>query len=136
MEAPRVLIAYDGSEPARRGLDRVVKFMPEASVAIVTVAEPIYRDRRYSGYADPSEEERQRQTLAEAREVLRKAGLEARTAAPVGPAAEEIVRTARDAEADLVVLGARGLNPVKRLVLGSVSTKVLHEAPCDVLVVK
>ncbi len=92
MEAPRVLIAYDGSEPARRALERVVRFMPEASVAIVTVAEPIYRDRRYSGYADPSEEERQRKTLAEARDVLGKNGFEARTAAPVGEAAEEIVR--------------------------------------------
>jgi hypothetical protein len=32
--------------------------------------------------------------------------------------------------------GVRGLNALKRLVLGSVSTKVLHQAPCDVLVVK
>jgi nucleotide-binding universal stress UspA family protein len=91
---PNVLIAYDGSEPSHRALDRVRTFMPNASVAVVTVA------------------------------------------APVGEAAAEIVRIARESGADLIVLGARGLNPLKRLVLGSVSTKVLHDAPCDVLVVK
>lgn len=136
MEAPRVLVAYDGSAPARRALDRVATFMPDANVAVVTVAPPVYHDRRYAGYADPSEEERQRAALGEAQDLLARSGMEARTAAPVGEAADEIVRTAREAEADLVVLGARGLNPLKRLVLGSVSTKVLHDAPCDVLVVK
>jgi nucleotide-binding universal stress UspA family protein len=34
------------------------------------------------------------------------------------------------------VLGARSLGTVQRLVLGSVSTKVMHEADCDVLIVK
>ncbi|MDQ3859778.1 MAG: universal stress protein [Actinomycetota bacterium] len=136
MEAPRVLVAYDGSEPARRALARVARFMPKASVAIIAVAEPIYRDPRYTGFADRNEEARQREALSEARETLAESAIDATTAAPVGQAADEIVRTARESEADLVVLGARGLNPVKRLVLGSVSTKVLHEAPCDVLVVK
>jgi nucleotide-binding universal stress UspA family protein len=136
VEAPHVLIAYDGSEPARRAVERVATFMPQASVAIVTVADPIYRDPPYTGYADPKEEEQHRAALAEAQEVLRKSGIEATATMPIGQAADEIVRTATESGADLMVLGARGLNPVKRLVLGSVSTKVLHEAPCDVLVVK
>jgi nucleotide-binding universal stress UspA family protein len=136
MDAPRVLIAYDGSEPARRALERVARYMAGASVAIVTVAEPIYHDPRYTGYADRDEEKRQRDALTEAQAVLAKSGIEAETNAPVGRAADEIIRTANEADADLVVLGARGLSALKRVVLGSVSTEVLHEAPCDVLVVK
>jgi nucleotide-binding universal stress UspA family protein len=131
-----VLIAYDGSEPARRAVARVARFMPDASVAIVTVAEPIYRDPRYAGFADPDVEKRQQDALEEARALIAESGIEATTAAPVGQPGDEIVRTATEAKADLVVLGARGLSSVKRLVLGSVSTKVLHEAHCDVLVVK
>ena len=38
--------------------------------------------------------------------------------------------------AELIVIGARSLGTVKRLVLGSVSTKVMHDANCDVLIVK
>jgi nucleotide-binding universal stress UspA family protein len=133
---PNVLIAYDGSEPSRRALDRVRTFMPNASVAVVTVAPPVYRDPRLPKFADDDEEQRQRAALAEAKALLAEGGIDARGAAPVGDAADEIVRIAKESGADLVVLGARGLNPLKRLVLGSVSTKVLHEAPSDVLVVK
>lgn len=54
----------------------------------------------------------------------------------VGWPAEEIARAANDPGTDLVVVGARGLGPLKRLLLGSVSEKVLHHARCPVLVVK
>lgn len=57
-------------------------------------------------------------------------------AAILGHPAEEIVAAAGEADVDLVVVGARGLGPVKRLALGSVSERVLHQAPCSVLVVK
>jgi nucleotide-binding universal stress UspA family protein len=133
---PNVLIAYDGSEPSRRALDRVRALMPNASVAVVCVAAPVYRDPSLSRFADEDEEKQQQAALVEAKAILAVNGIDARTAAPVGDAADEIVRMAREAGADLIVLGARGLNPLKRLVLGSVSTKVLHQAPCDLLVVK
>jgi nucleotide-binding universal stress UspA family protein len=133
---PNVLIAYEGSEPSRRALDRVRTFMPNASVAVVTVAAPVYRNPTLAKFADEDETQHQQQVLAEAKALLAESGIEARSAAPVGDAAAEIVRVAEESGADLVVLGARGLNPLKRLVLGSVSTKVLHQAPCDVLVVK
>ena len=110
--------------------------MPNAFVAVVSVAAPVYRDPTLAKFADEDEKQRQQAALEEARTLLAESGIQARSATPVGDAAAEIVRVAEESGADLVVLGARGLNPVKRLVLGSVSTKVLHEAPCDVLVVK
>ena len=39
-------------------------------------------------------------------------------------------------KADLIVVGTRGLGGAKRLVLGSVSTRLVHDAPCSVLVVR
>ncbi len=53
-----------------------------------------------------------------------------------GNAAAEIVRVAREEKADLIVVGARGLGGLQRLLLGSVSEKVLAAAPCPVLIVK
>ena len=52
------------------------------------------------------------------------------------PCAEVIIEAAKQANADLIVVGTHGHGAAKRLVLGSVSTKLAHEAPCDVLVVR
>jgi nucleotide-binding universal stress UspA family protein len=133
---PRILIAYDGSEASQRALDRVIRFIREAEVALVTVARPIYRDPRYTGYADPKDEEEQRDVLYAARDTLARSGIAATGYAPVGDPADEIIETAKAFEADLIVIGARSLGTVGRLVLGSVSTKVMHESGSDVLVVK
>jgi nucleotide-binding universal stress UspA family protein len=133
---PRVLVAYDGSEVSRRALDRVIRFMETAEIGLVTVARPMYRDPPYTGYADPSTEDEQHKLLFEARDVLEREGIASTGYAPVGDPAEQILATAKAFGAELVVIGARSLGSVKRLVLGSVSTKVMHEAECDVLIVK
>ena len=133
---PRILIAYDGSEASQRALESVTRFMKEADVALVTVARPIYRDPRYTGYADPKDEEEQHQVLYAARDTLARSGIAATGYAPVGDPADEILATAHAFEAELIVIGARSLGTVERLVLGSVSTKVMHESDCDLLVVK
>lgn len=58
------------------------------------------------------------------------------TEVQVGEPAEEIVDYARLEEVDLIVMGSRGLSPIKELLLGSVSDKVLRTAPCPVLIAR
>ncbi|TAE60185.1 MAG: universal stress protein [Nostocales cyanobacterium] len=53
-----------------------------------------------------------------------------------GDPAAEIIRLANIHQADLVVIGSRGLTGMKKIVLGSVSTQVMEEVSCSVLVVK
>lgn len=53
-----------------------------------------------------------------------------------GEAEVEIVRLANIYQADLIVLGSRGLTGVDRILAGSVSSQVVAEAPCTVMVVK
>ena len=54
----------------------------------------------------------------------------------IGSPAQVILETAQSGQSDLIILGARGLGPVKELVLGSVSHRVVLHAPCSVLVMK
>jgi nucleotide-binding universal stress UspA family protein len=51
-------------------------------------------------------------------------------------AAESIVEVARDAQADVIVMGTHGRRGFKRLFLGSTAFKVLRHAPCQVMVVR
>lgn len=58
------------------------------------------------------------------------------TEVQVGEPAEEIVDYARLEQVDMIIMGSRGLSPIKEILLGSVSDKVLHTAPCPVLIVR
>ncbi len=54
----------------------------------------------------------------------------------IGVPAQVILETAQSAPSDLIIIGARGFGPLKELVLGSVSHRVVLHAPCSVLVMK
>jgi nucleotide-binding universal stress UspA family protein len=53
-----------------------------------------------------------------------------------GDPAAEIIRLAHIHQADLIVIGSRGLTGLQRILEGSVSSQVVTDAPCSVLVVK
>jgi nucleotide-binding universal stress UspA family protein len=104
-------------------------------VAVVSVAEPIYDQPAYAGFADPAEEQSHRRLLEEAAKELRDRGVDATTDEQIGRPAAAILEAARDG-ADLVVVGSRHRGLIKRLLFGSVSAELVVEAPCDVLVVR
>jgi len=133
----RILLCYDGSAEARRALERVgeIASVVPCRVTVVSVAEPIYPNPPYTGYADPGEEQAHRRHLEEAAEDLRGQGVETTTLEPVGDPAAAILDTAREG-ADLVVVGSRHRGLIKRLLFRSVSAEIVVEAPCDVLVVR
>jgi nucleotide-binding universal stress UspA family protein len=50
--------------------------------------------------------------------------------------AERIIKIAHEQNFDLIVMGSRGLSVMKELILGSVSSEVLHNAGCPVIIYK
>jgi nucleotide-binding universal stress UspA family protein len=64
------------------------------------------------------------------------AGIEHSVVAGTGDLADDLVRTATEADAELIVIGLRRRSPVGKLVLGSGAQRILLEAPCPVLAVK
>ena len=68
---------------------------------------------------------------------LRAQGLkEVTIAMPRGPAPQAILNYIKEHPVDMVVMGSRGLSDLEGLMLGSVSHKVSHLAPCSCLVVR
>jgi len=135
-----ILVAYDRSEHARRALERAAGLATNGvTLAVVAVALPSATSQNPtlgSHAVDPIETEEVRKSLAEARALLAERGIQAKAIEGHGDPGDVIVQQARELGADLIVLGTRGLNLAERAVLGSVSTRVLHHAPCDVLVVR
>jgi nucleotide-binding universal stress UspA family protein len=54
----------------------------------------------------------------------------------MGNVAEEIVESAKDLEADLIVMGSRGHGGLRRAIEGSISDVVVRRAPCAVMTVR
>ena len=132
----KIVVGYDGSEAANRALERAVTLAGnDGRIVVVAAAESHARAGITAGaHLDPSVVERRRKDLEQAKAMLSERGIDAETIEAQGDPGDVIVRTAKDA--DLAIVGSRGLNPLQRLLLGSVSSKVVHRAECDVLVVR
>ena len=63
-------------------------------------------------------------------------GVEAECYARRGDPAEAILDVAEEQDADLIVVGSKGMHGSRRFLLGSVPDKVSHHAPCSVLIVR
>ena len=132
----KIVVGYDGSDTAKRALDRAASLATDQDqVVVVAAAEVHARSATTEGARlDPSEIQRRRDDLEEAKATLSERGVQAETVEAQGDPGHVIVETSKDA--DLAIVGNRGLNPMERLLLGSVSSKVVHRAECDVLVVR
>ncbi|HIK04565.1 MAG TPA: universal stress protein [Trichormus sp. M33_DOE_039] len=135
-----ILVALDGSEIAARviqALDDLV-LSPEARVILCHVfstAEseidlPADRPQPQSSRFSTFQIEQQLQSFQEQLSV------KSQTEVVTGDPAAEIIRLANIYKTDLIIIGSRGLTGMTRIVLGSVSSQVVEEAACSVLVVK
>src|SRR5579862_5768697 len=134
----RIVVGFDGSEHAQKALSRAADIANGATLAVVAAAGPSSLRVRDMGLnpEDPVDAEARKQALAQAREYLEGRGVNAVYIEGHGTPADVIVQEAQESGADLIVVGTRGLNAAQRVVLGSVSTNVVHHASCDVLVVR
>ena len=76
------------------------------------------------------------QHLAKYSEEISRKGVEVETVVREGYPATVIEEEAARQNADLVVIGTRGLSGIKHLLLGSIAERVVQKAPCPVLTVK
>jgi nucleotide-binding universal stress UspA family protein len=120
----KIVVGYDGSESAGRALDRAAELSGYGTqLTVVSVA------RDSNGF------EQIRRLLSEASERLLRLRTFAQLDERVGDPAEQLIAAVGERGADLLIVG-NGKTALQRLLLGSVSTKLVHDAPCDVLVTR
>lgn len=139
----RVLIPIDGSAESLAALDHLLDragwYATPLDIHLVNVQRPLPQDiGRFVG-SDALRDFHREQgmaSLAAARDKVAARGLQASCEVLVGDAAESIVAYARQQRCEQIVIGARGLGALPGLLLGSVTTRVLHLAGLPVLVMK
>ena len=136
--APReIVVGFDGSDHAREARRRACALAGDGSHVTVLTAYRIPPEiREYEFFEDLVGAFRQtaEETLQDAREVVPDGPFEVRYVAVEGGAAGALTSCARERGADLIVVGTRGLGRL-RAALGGVTTRLLHDPPCPVLVV-
>jgi nucleotide-binding universal stress UspA family protein len=134
-ERSTVVLGYDGSQAARRALDRAIEAAGGGGhVAVVTAVQPA--DPLASEPGQSPTAEAALRLLDEAAALLK--GHDARVSTRVEEAepAEALAEAARSVNAVLIVIGARGDSFLARALRGSVGEKLIARAPCDLLVVR
>jgi nucleotide-binding universal stress UspA family protein len=130
-------VGYDGSPEARAAawLARDLAVAAGARMRVISVLQPpgpggskLTYDPYWAENAEAIREEGQEQLD----ELLAELGEIASGEVVVGDPANELAYAAN--ELDLLVTGARGYGPVRRVTLGSTSSKLVRQAPCPVLV--
>jgi len=134
----RITLATDGSDASANALAFVLtKFQPDRStgksgrapihVSVIHVMPFI----KYPGLKEAG-----LRLVEQSVQKLIKAGFTAEPVWQLGKPAEEIMNVAAKHQADLIVMGAQGLGAIARFLVGSVSTRVVQQANCSVLVVR
>lgn len=140
----KILLPVDGSACALRAVEHLIahvawfREVPEIHLLHVHPPIPIGRVQAHVGketlhayYLEDGQGQ-----LVDAQKELDAAGKFHTTHIHVGQPAEVIARMAGELGCDLIVMGTHGRSAVAGMVMGSVATRVLHLAPCPVLLVK
>jgi nucleotide-binding universal stress UspA family protein len=133
-----VVVGFDGSASAIRGLELVARAMAPATRLLVVAVEPDVHSRGLLAEPLLGPRGESDELLSAARRRLRTYDdrLRLETFALRGDPATVLVDLARRERAKLLVIGGRGHDFEARVLLGSVAARVVQSAPCDVLVVR
>lgn len=135
-----VVVALDGSETQEQVIESLkeLQIQPTAKIVLSHVIIPpdlnqeLVADRPQSDFEALPYLHIEKQLQSYQSQLPGESVLEIVTGDP----AEEIIRLANIYNADLIVIGSRGLTGMKRIIQGSVSSQVVENAHCSVLVVK
>ncbi len=138
----RILVAFDGRQHSQHALRTAVeiarRFGSSVTIATVQPGGQEASDPELARLVPVSEDERALGSLLEeGRAWALENGVKAfDTVLLRGDAAPAILRYLREAPHDLLIVGTRGLPRAQRLLIGSVSARLVGSAPCPVLVVR
>ena len=140
MSEVNILVPVDGSPHAMRANDYAIKMAGLLSAKIILLychkPFPSVLGEPYLQKAITQRLENSQKQLEPYEVRLKAAGVACETRILEGPPGSRICETARIEDCEMIVMGPRGRTDLQGLLLGSTAHRVLHCAPCPVMVVK
>ncbi len=133
----RILVPLDGSQLSQRALEPALTLASRTGAEVLLVRTPVSDSLGVGSDSRQASLHNEVQTYLDMlRQSNEQPGLTMRTHVIDGDAASAIVDVALREHADLISMSTHGYSGLTRWVLGSVTEKVLHTAPCPVWVVR
>lgn len=134
----KILVATDGSKFSSIATTKAIDFAKAygGSLVIVSVVDVPTEFYAEAPQAVDDMVRKAKEYTAAVRKQAEAAGIKAETYVGEAEAFEAIVRLAKDEGVNMIVVGSHGRTGLRRLLMGSVTEKVIGHAPCPVLVVK
>lgn len=137
-----VLVPVDGSDNSYRALDAALLLTEKlgSSITVVNVIEQvpithIESEKLLSELLEAYKKENQ-EILSKCSNIATEKGLSIKTLLLQGNPASVILDYSKKEKFDLVIVGSRGMGKFKQLILGSVSSKIVHHSPCAILLIR
>jgi nucleotide-binding universal stress UspA family protein len=138
----KILVPVDGSagsDKAVRAAIALATDKKDAEIILINV-QPSYNTPNVKHFFSEEQihsyqEQLSKEALNHSLEITKDCSIPIRTVFRIGDPGEEICEEAKESAVDFIVMGYRGLGIVKRAILGSVATHVLHATPCPLMIV-
>ena len=138
----KVLVPVDGSDNSLRALDAALLLSEKigSEVTAIHVMEDIpvlhiQSEKLLRKLIEDFKKESQL-ILSRSSDIAAKKGISLNTKLLQGNAGSTILYFCENGKFDVIVMGSRGMGKFKELVLGSVSSKVVHHASCPVMIIR
>jgi len=134
----KILVALDGSANSDRALDQALSMagVCNSKIFVISVVDIFPETIEIAPAIEEKASEKVRKLLQKAKARAAKENIPCETIAHMGPQPHEfIVQEAKEKGIDLIIMGTHGRTGLKKLLMGSVTQKVIGHAPCAVMVI-
>ena len=138
----KILVPVDGSDNSYKALEASLVLSEKlgSNISVVNVMEQvpithIESEKLLNELLEAYKKENQ-EILSKCSDIARQKGITIKTVLLQGNPAPAILDYSKKENFDLVIMGSRGMGKFKELILGSVSSKIVHHSPCAIMIIK
>jgi nucleotide-binding universal stress UspA family protein len=138
----KILVPVDGSDNSYKALEAALVLSEKlgSNISVVNVMEQvpithIESEKLLNELLEAYKKENQ-EILSKCSDIAHQKGITIKTVLLQGNPAPVILDYSKKENFDLVIMGSRGMGKFKELILGSVSSKIVHHSPCAIMIIR
>jgi len=138
----KIPVPVDGSDNSYRALEAALVLSEKlgSNISVVNVIEQvsithIESEKLLNELLEAYKKENQ-EILSKCSDIARQKGIDIKTVLLQGNPAPVILDYSKKENFDLVIMGSRGMGKFKELIIGSVSSKIVHHSPCAIMIIR